>query len=138
MLRSYCQQRGSLCLSFTALLCSLALPLGAFAADPSLLQMVMPDSQVVAGLQVTQAKGSLFGQYVLSHLSVNNTKLEEFTAETGFDPRQDVSEIVIASNWKSNTPDNRWLVAAHGTFNAAKISAAAQSNGGVAGCPIKA
>src|ERR1700722_16592874 len=107
----------------------LALPLGAFAADPALLQMVMPDSQVVAGLQVTQAKGSLFGQYVLSHLSVNDTKLEEFTSQTGFDPRYDVSEIVIASNWKSSTPDNRWLVLAHGTFNVAKISAAAQTNG---------
>jgi hypothetical protein len=107
----------------------LALPLGSFAADPSLLQMVLPDSQVVAGLQVTQAKSSLFGQYVLSHLSVNNTKLEEFTAETGFDPRQDVSEIVIASNWKPNTPDNRWLVLAHGTFNIAKITAASQANG---------
>ena len=56
----------------------LALPLGAFAADPSLLQMVLPDSQVVAGLQVTQAKSSLFGQYVLSHLSVNDTKLDQF------------------------------------------------------------
>jgi hypothetical protein len=109
----------------------LALPLGAFAADPALLQMVMPDSQVVAGLQVTQAKGSLFGQYVLSHLSVNDTKLEEFTAQTGFDPRYDVSELVIASNWKSSTPDNRWLVLAHGTFNVAKITTAAQANGSV-------
>jgi hypothetical protein len=109
----------------------LALPLGAFAADPALLQMVMPDSQVVAGLQVTQAKGSLFGQYVLSHLSVNDTKLEEFTSQTGFDPRNDVSEIVIASNWKSSTPDNRWLVLAHGTFNVAKITTAAQANGSV-------
>ena len=93
--------------------------------------MVMPDSQVVAGLQVTQAKGSLFGQYVLSHLSVNDTKLQEFTAQTGFDPTQDVSEIVIASNWKANTPANRWLVLADGTFNVSKITAAAQANGGV-------
>jgi hypothetical protein len=109
----------------------LALPLGTFAADPALLQMVSPDSQVLAGLQVTQAKSSLFGQYVLSHLSVNDTKLEQFTSQTGFDPRQDVSEIVIASNWKPNTPDNRWLVLADGTFNIAKITAAAQANGGV-------
>jgi hypothetical protein len=29
----------------------LILPFSAFAADPALLQMVMPDSQVVAGLQ---------------------------------------------------------------------------------------
>ena len=107
----------------------LALPLGAFAADPALLQMVMPDSQVVAGLQVTQAKSSLFGQYVLSHLSVNDNKLEQFTAQTGFDPRQDVSEIVIASNWKPNTPGNEWLVLADGTFNIAKITAAAEANG---------
>jgi hypothetical protein len=116
---------------FYRLVVLLVLPLGAFAADPALLQMVMPDSQVVAGLQVNQAKGSLFGQYVLSHLSVNDTKLEEFTSQTGFDPRHDVSEIVIASNWKSNTPDNRWLVLAHGTFNAAKIATAAQANGSV-------
>ncbi len=110
----------------------LALPLGAFAAaDPALLQMVMPDAQVLAGLQVTQAKASPFGQYVLAHLSVNDTQLGQFTAETGFDPRQDVSEIVIASNWKPNTPDNRWLVAADGTFNVAKITAAFAANGGV-------
>jgi hypothetical protein len=109
----------------------LALPLGAFAADPALLKLVMPDSQVVAGLQVDQAKGSLFGQYVLSHLSVNDTQLGQFTSQTGFDPRSDVSEIVIASNWKSNTPDNRWLVAAHGNFNVARITGAAQANGGV-------
>jgi hypothetical protein len=117
---------------FRSLAVLLALPLGAFAADPALLQMVTPDSQVVAGLQVTQAKGSLFGQYVLSHLSVNDTKLQEFTAETGFNPTQDVSEMVIASNWKPNTPANRWLVLADGTFNVAKITAAAQANGGTA------
>ena len=104
-----------------------ALPLGAFAADPALLQMVMPNSQVVAGLQVNQAKGSLFGQYVLSHLSVNDTKLQEFTAQTGFNPTQDVSEIVMASNWQPN----QWLVLADGNFNVAKITSAAQANGSV-------
>jgi hypothetical protein len=109
----------------------LALPLGAFAADPSLLQLLIPDAQVVAGLEVDSAKSSLFGQYVLSHLSVNDTKLEQFTSETGFDPRHDVSEIVIGSNWKSNTPDNRWIVAAHGVFNIPKITSTAQAHGGL-------
>jgi hypothetical protein len=109
----------------------LSLPLGAFAADPGLLQMVMPDAQVVAGLQVDSAKSSDFGQYVLAHLSVNDTKLEEFTSETGFDPRHDVTEIVIASNWKSSSPDNRWIVAAHGAFNLSKITSSVQAKGGV-------
>jgi hypothetical protein len=40
--------------------------------------------------------------------------------------------MVIASNWKPNTPANRWLVLADGTFNVAKITAAAQANGGTA------
>lgn len=109
----------------------LALPLGAFAADPALLQMVMPDAQVLAGLQVSQAKASPFGQYVLAHLSVNDTQLAELASETGFDPRRDVTEIVLASNWKSNSPDNRWVVLADGTFDVNKISAAAQANGAV-------
>ncbi len=107
------------------------LPLGAFAADPALLQMVTPDAQVLAGLQVAQAKNSLFGQYVLSHLSVNDTGLQEFTAETGFDPRQDVSEIVMASTGQPKGANSHWLVLADGTFNVSKITAAAQSNGGV-------
>lgn len=111
----------------------LALPFSVFAADPALLQMVMPDAQVVAGLQVTQAKNSEFGQYVLAHLSVNNTQLEAFTAETGFDPRQDVSEIVIAGVTSSAAgTSNRWLILADGTFNVAKITATAQSNGAAA------
>jgi hypothetical protein len=115
---------------FRSLALFLALPLGAFAADPGLLQLVIPDAQVVAGLQVDQAKSSLFGQYVLSHLSVNDTKLEQFTSETGFDPRHDVTEIVVASNWKQNTPDNHWIVAAHGTFTIDKITKTALANGG--------
>jgi hypothetical protein len=115
---------------FIRLALCLSLPLGAFAADPALLQMVMPDAKVVAGLQVTQAKNSAFGQYVLSQLSVNDTQLEQFTSQTGFDPRQDVSEIVLASNWEPKTPGNRWLILADGTFNVAKITTAAQANGG--------
>jgi hypothetical protein len=110
----------------------LILPLCAFPADPRLLQMVMPDAQVVAGLAVAQAKTTPFGQYVLSHLSVNDTQLEQFISQTGFDPRQDVSEIVIASNWQSNTPESRWLVLAHGTFKVSGISASLKDNGAVA------
>lgn len=123
---------GTICRRLAVLL---TLPLGAFAADPALLQMVLPDTQVVAGLQVTQAKNSLFGQYVLSHLSVNDTKLDQFISQTGFDPRQDVSEIVIAgitTGSKTNASGNRWLVLADGTFNVPKITSAALANGGVA------
>ena len=109
----------------------IALPLALPAADAGLLQLVMPDAKVIAGLQVNQAKNSLFGQYVLSHMQVDNAGFQKFAAQTGFDPRNDVSEIVMASNWKSDTAGNPWLVVARGTFNLARIASAAQANGGV-------
>jgi hypothetical protein len=110
----------------------LAVQMTAFAAtDPSLLRLVMPDAKVVAGLQVTQTKNSLFGQFVLSHMQVEDDTFKKFMAQTGFDPRRDVSEIVMASNWEQATPESRWLVVARGNFNLSSITSAATANGGV-------
>jgi len=100
------------------------------AADPGLLRLVMPDAKVVAGLQVTQTKNSLFGQFVLSHMQVEDDTFKKFMAQTGFDPRRDVTEIVMASNWEQATPESRWLVVARGNFNLPSITAAAAANGG--------
>jgi hypothetical protein len=107
----------------------LALPMATWAADPALLQLVMPDAKVIAGIQVDQTKNSLFGQYVLSHMQVDDVGFKNFIAQTGFDPRRDVSELLIASNWESNSPANRWLVMARGTFDSSKVASAAQGNG---------
>jgi hypothetical protein len=108
-----------------------AVQIAAFAAaDPGLLRLVMPDAKVVAGLQVTQTKNSLFGQFVLSHMQVEDDTFKKFMAQTGFDPRRDVSEIVMASNWEQATPESRWLVVARGNFNLPSITAAATANGG--------
>src|SRR5579864_6687532 len=108
---------------------ALALQAAALAADPGLLRLVMPDAKVVAGIQVDQTKNSLFGQYVLSHMQVDDESFQKFVAETGFDPRHDVSEIVMASNWSSSTPQTRWLVLAKGIFDVHKIGHVAEGNG---------
>lgn len=109
----------------------LALSLTSFAAtDPNLLRLVMPDAKVVAGLQVTQTKNSAFGQFVLSHMQVEDDAFKKFMAQTGFDPRRDLSEIVMASNWEQATPQSRWLVVARGNFNRSAITTAALANGG--------
>jgi hypothetical protein len=100
------------------------------AADPGLLRLVMPDAKVIAGLQVRETKNSAFGQYVLSHMQVEDAGFKKFIAQTGFDPRRDVTEIVMASNWEQATPQNRWLVAARGSFNIPQIVGAAKANGG--------
>ena len=110
---------------------TLAIQATAFsAADPGLLRLVMPDAKVIAGLEVQQTKNSLFGQYVLSHMQVEDAGFKKFIAQTGFDPRRDVTEIVMASNWEQSTPQSRWLVAARGSFNVPQITSAAKANGG--------
>jgi hypothetical protein len=109
----------------------LAVPfLAAAATSPDLLRLVMPDAKVVAGLQVSQTKNSAFGQFILAHMQVEDDAFKKFMTETGFDPRRDVTEIVMASNWEQSTPQSRWLVIARGSFNIPQITTAAQANGG--------
>ena len=110
----------------------LLLQVAAFAAtDPNLLRLVMPDAKVIAGLHVDQTRNSLFGQFVLAHMQVEDEAFKKFILQTGFDPRRDVNEILMASNWQQATPESRWLVVARGSFNLSKIAAAGQANGGL-------
>lgn len=104
-------------------------PATALAADAGLLSMVMPDAKVIAGIQVETGRNSPFGQYVLSHMQVDDDSFKKFMAETGFDPRRDLTEIVIASNWSGDT-NGRWLVLARGFFNSSRIGSAVQTTGG--------
>ena len=98
------------------------------AADPRLLGLVMPDATVLADVNVAQAKASPFGQYVLTTLLQSEAqKLQQLATLTGFDPRQDVNELLVAS---ASTPGNKTgLALALGTFDPTKITAAAQLAG---------
>jgi hypothetical protein len=100
------------------------------AADPRLLNLVMPDATVLAGVNVDQAKASPFGQYVLTTLLQSQAQqLQQMATLTGFDPRQDLHELLLAS---TGAPGNKTgLALALGAFDPAKIAAAAQSAGAV-------
>ena len=98
------------------------------AADSRLLNLVMPDATVLAGVNVDQAKATPFGQYVLTTLlQAQDPKLQQLATLTGFDPRRDVSELLLAST--SAAGNKTGLALAHGVFDPAKIAAAAQSAG---------
>ena len=98
------------------------------AADQRLLNLVMPDATVLAGVNVDQAKATPFGQYVLTTLLGSQAQqLQQLATLTGFDPRRDVNELLLAS---SSAPGNKTgLAMARGVFDTAKIAAAAQSAG---------
>ena len=96
--------------------------LPANAADPQLLNLVMPDAKVLAGVNVDQAKTSPFGQYVLSQMQLQDTHLTEVTALTGFDPTRDVHELLVASS--GGATQHTGLALARGNFDPARINAA--------------
>src|SRR5690348_12997054 len=73
--------------------------LPARAADPQLLNLIMPDATVVAGVNVDQARTTPFGQYVLGQVQAQtNTELQKIKTLTGFDPTTDVHELLAATN----------------------------------------
>jgi hypothetical protein len=96
------------------------------AADSQLLSLVMPDAKVLAGVNVSQAKTSLFGQFLIAQ-AVNSQHLREIIAKTGFDPTRDLYELLVASNGAQSNASH--LVLAGGTFDVSRISSAATSAG---------
>ncbi len=92
----------------------------AFAVDTQLLNLVMPDAQVMAGLNVTNSEISPLGTFILAHISTDQS-LQKLIEQTGFDPRRDLNEILAASNGNQAAPAS--LVLARGNFDVAKILA---------------
>ncbi|MEO8595724.1 MAG: hypothetical protein ABI759_20560 [Candidatus Solibacter sp.] len=99
------------------------------AADPMLLNLVMPDAKVVAGVNVEQAKGTQFGQFVLDQMQTADSDLQKLVTLTGFDPRRDVRELLVAS---TGVQGKTGLALARGYFDVSKITAAAMLHGVVA------
>jgi hypothetical protein len=93
------------------------------AADPQLVGLMMPDAKIIAGLQVADSQSTAFGQFLLKQIPAN-AGLDNFVAATGFDPRQDLREIVAASAGESH-----WLIAGRGSFTATRIAGLAEMAG---------
>src|SRR5947209_3118608 len=107
--------------AFAIATCALA------AVDPTLLSMVPPDARVLSGIQVAQSKASPFGQYILSQMSTDDPGFQKFIDETGFDPKRDLTELLVAT---SGTVDMSSVVLlGKGAFNPARIFTVAKNMG---------
>jgi hypothetical protein len=102
------------------------------AADQSLLNLVMPEAKILFGVDVDQARDSVFGRFVLSQLGKEDKALASMTEATGFDPRRDLHEILIASMGdivpNSTLPGNG-LIMLRGNFDPSRISALIKNMG---------
>jgi hypothetical protein len=99
------------------------------AVDPVLLDQVMPDAKVFAGVNLAGISTSPLGQLVLTQIESGSQQIKALKQTTGFDVLQNVREILIASTGEAK--DSRSLVFARGTFP--NIATAASP----AGAPIR-
>jgi hypothetical protein len=102
-------------------------PLASAAADPQLLQLVMPDAKIVSGVSVDSVMLTPFGQFILSQLPPTDDGMNLFITVTGFDPRRDIHEIVIAS--QADPGKKAFLLLARATFDGARILSVLQQQG---------
>src|SRR5271170_6019769 len=85
--------------------------------DNVLAKLVPADSQSLFGARMEQLKSAplytkLVGQQKLP-------QLDSFSGETGFDPRRDVRDLIVASNGRPGTG----VLPARGTFHIAEVKA---------------
>jgi len=102
-----------------------ALPLA--AVDTAMLQLAMPDAQVLAGADVDKVKVSPFGEAMLARMTAQEKDLAKFIDLTGFDPRRDLREILFAS--RNTSGKSGGIVIARGTFDEGRILGAITSHG---------
>ena len=104
-----------------AFLCLAIVPAIALAQNSGsvdLINLAPDDTQILAGVNVNAAKTSPFGQFMLSQMEFGDSIFQKFVTETGFDPRYDLSEVLIASNEATGSL-SKFFMAAHGSFSQA-------------------
>ncbi|NWF84829.1 MAG: hypothetical protein HXY18_13485 [Bryobacteraceae bacterium] len=98
------------------------------AADPALLSLAPAGAKMIAGIDADRAKNSPFGQRLMAQIREDDKGFQEFLAQTGFDPRRDIREVVVAG-----TEDKKQgIILIRGTFDTAKIKAAMLAHGAAA------
>lgn len=93
-----------------------------FSADSALLNLVMPEARMVAGMDVERARNSFLGRKLLEQMDNNsNNDLSKFVALTGFDPRRDLREVIFAAA-DANTKNGPALILVRGVFDTGRIN----------------
>lgn len=110
--------------AFLALACTATL---AAAADPALLSLVPKDPVMIAGVDVARARSSAFGQRILAEMKDENKNFSQLVESTGFDPRRDLQEAILATDGKNG---DSTVILVRGSFDPSKISAFLRAKGG--------
>jgi hypothetical protein len=100
-----------------------------FAADPGLLSLALPDSQVMAGVNFEQVRLSPLGQYSLAQTGqLPDASMEKLLEAAGFDPRRDLRELLVSANGQAGGASSS-IILVRGAFDVPKILEASGSGG---------
>jgi hypothetical protein len=112
---------------FSSLVVSLAsLPL--MATDPSVYNMVMSDAKVLIGLDMDRVAKSGIGQQLMSRLDLDTGDFRKMMDATGFDPRRDLREVLVASTGEPGHQGS--LIIVRGAFDESRLAALTGVHGG--------
>ena len=79
--------------------------------DPGLVALLPPNATTLVGVELERLKGtSAWRRFEEQHAT--DSHFEEFVQETGFDPRRDVQDLLVAS-----TGEKQFVAAARGVFD---------------------
>jgi hypothetical protein len=109
------------------LIALLALGSVALAGEPALLDLAMPETKIVFGINIARIVASPLGQSVASQLESSNPDIAKMVKSSGFDPTRDLQEILIAA--VGGDKDAPGIALVRGNFDAARIEALAQGQG---------
>src|SRR5437763_16952581 len=67
------------------------------AADPALLDFIMPDARVVVGIDIAHIRSSPLNASFSNGVQNANPEIQKLMDAAGFDPMRDLQEILFAS-----------------------------------------
>jgi hypothetical protein len=97
------------------------------AADPALLDLIMPDARVVVGIDVARIRASPLSASFSDGMQNANPELQKLLDAAGFNPMRDLQEILFASPAAGQNPPA--LLVARGNFDAARLRSFAELAG---------
>jgi hypothetical protein len=98
--------------------------------DHGLLNLAPQGTKVLAGFQIEQGKTSPLGQYLLQRAASQESEFQKLLDATGFDPRRDLQEVLVASPGPQAEQNHSAVVLARGAFDVEHIKQAVLAKGG--------
>jgi hypothetical protein len=95
--------------------------------------MVPAGAKIVGAVDMTRARNSEFGQYLLTKAQADDIHFQEMINETGFDPRRDLEDILFATSGPTGMAGQEpsFVIFARGNFDVSKIKSLAALKGGM-------